>query len=439
MRLKKSLQFYNSYIRKIAGPSTFGKSIDQFANSSSPSALSRAKGPYTWDLDGNKYIDTIMALGSVFIGHSNNQINKSIVKQLKNGINLSLATELELECAEIIIKYVNSAEYVRFGKNGNDVTTAAVRLARHYTNKNHILFCGYHSWQDWYISKTSMNFGIPSDIGKYSHRFNYNDLNSLEKLIKKYKDDIACIILEPVSKEKPICKNICNNCNKECMGFLKGVQKLSKIAKAVLIFDEVVTGFRFDLGGYQNIIKIKPDLSCFSKAMANGMPISALAGSKKIMSKSNEIFYSLTYGGEALSLASSIATLKFLKKEGVCEYVGEKGEYFINEFNNLIIKHSLFEVISIIGFPHKSILIFNNFNIHKGEEIRTLWIKLMTNKGVLNSGYFIFSFSHNLKIIENLLKIIDDCLKQLKKVISKKNKILDKDEKIAQKTARDIL
>ncbi len=439
MTLNKSLQFYKSYKNNIAGPSTFGKSIDQFANASSPSGLLRAKGPYTWDLDRNKYIDTIMALGSVFIGHSNNQINNSIIKQLKKGINLSLATELELELAELIIKYVNSAEYVRFGKNGNDVTTAAVRLSRHYTKKNHILFCGYHSWQDWYISKTSMNAGIPEDIGKYSHRFNYNDLNSLEILINKYKNDIACIILEPVSKVKPVCNVKCNYCKKKCMGFLKGVKKLSNDSKAVLIFDEVVTGFRFDLGGYQKIAKIKPDLSCFSKAMANGMPISALVGSKKIMSKSNEIFYSLTYGGEALSLAASISTLKFLKKEGVCEYVGEIGEFFMNEFKSLIIKHSLLEVISIIGFPHKSILIFSNFNIHKGEEIRTLWIKLMTNNGVLNAGYFIFSFSHSLKVTKILLKIIDDCLKQLKIIITKKNKILDKNEKIAQKTARDIL
>ena len=138
MKLSKSLHFYKSYINNIAGPSTFGKSIDQFSNSSSPAGIKKAKGSYTWDLDGNKYIDTIMALGSVFIGHSNTTINNAIKKQLSYGINLSLASELELELAENIIKLVPSAEYVRFGKNGNDVTTAAVRLARHTTKKNHI-------------------------------------------------------------------------------------------------------------------------------------------------------------------------------------------------------------------------------------------------------------------------------------------------------------
>ena len=439
MKLSKSLRFYKSYINNIAGPSTFGKSIDQFSNSSSPAGIKKAKGSYTWDLDGNKYIDTIMALGSVFIGHSNTTINNAIKKQLSYGINLSLASELELELAENIIKLVPSAEYVRFGKNGNDVTTAAVRLARHTTKKNHILFCGYHSWQDWYVCKTSMNSGVPEDIGKYSHRFDYNDLNSLKTLLKKYKDDVACIILEPVSKFKPICHKKCDLCPKKCMGFLKGVKKLSKKYASLLIFDEVVTGFRFDLGGYQKISNIKPDLSCFSKAMANGMPISALVGSKKIMSKSNEIFYSLTYGGEALSLAASIATIKFLKREGVCEIVGENGSYFINEFRNLINNNSLSDVISIIGFPHKSILLFNDYNSHKADEIRTLWIKLMTSFGVLNSGYFIFSFAHDKKIINLLLRKINSCLKNLKIVIEKNNKILDKNEKIAQKAIRDIL
>lgn len=427
MKLSKSLHFYKAYLNNIAGPSTFGKSIDQFSNSSSPAAVKRAKGAYTWDLDGNKYIDTIMALGSVFIGHSNKTINDAIKRQLSYGINLSLASELELELAENIIKLVPSAEYVRFGKNGNDVTTAAVRLARHFTKKNHILFCGYHSWQDWYVCKTSMNSGVPEDIGKYSHRFNYNDLNSLKNLLNKYKSDVACIILEPVSKVSPI------------MGFLNGVKKLSKKYNSLLIFDEVVTGFRFDLGGYQKIANIKPDLSCFSKAMANGMPISALVGSKKIMSKSNEIFYSLTYGGEALSLAASIATIKFLKKEGVCEIVGENGSYFINEFKNLIHNNLLSEVISIIGFPHKSILLFNDYNSHKADEIRTLWIKLMTSFGVLNSGYFIFSFAHDKKIINLLLSKIKLCLKNLKIVIDRNNNILDKNEKIAQKAIRDIL
>ena len=427
MKLSKSLHFYKSYINYIAGPSTFGKSIDQFSNSSSPAGIKKAKGSYTWDLDGNKYIDTIMALGSVFIGHSNTTINNAIKKQLSYGINLSLASELELELAENIIKLVPSAEYVRFGKNGNDVTTAAVRLARHTTKKNHILFCGYHSWQDWYVCKTSMNNGVPEEISKYSHRFDYNDLASLELLLKKYKDKVACIIMEPVSKVKPV------------KGFLKGVKKLSQKYDSLLIFDEVVTGFRFDLGGYQKIANIKPDLSCFSKAMANGMPISALVGSKKIMSKSNEIFYSLTYGGEALSLAASIATIKFLKKEGVCEIVGENGSYFINEFRNLIYSHSLSDVISIIGFPHKSILLFNDYNSHKADEIRTLWIKLMTSFGVLNSGYFIFSFANDKKIINLLLRKIKICLKNLKIVIEKNNKILDKNEKIAQKAIRDIL
>jgi glutamate-1-semialdehyde aminotransferase len=439
IKLDKSLKYYKKYKNTIAAPSTFGKSIDQFANSSSPFAISKGKGAYTWDIDGNQYIDTMMALGSVFLGHSNNEVNKSIKNQLKKGISFSLTSDLELELGELINKHVDSSEYVRFGKNGSDVTSAAIRLSRHYSNNDHVLFCGYHAWQDWYISKTSMNGGIPKDISKYSHRFDYNNLKSLEDLLLKYRNKVACIILEPVSKAEPICNNLCSYCQNSCMGFLKGVKKLSIKYKVILIFDEIVTGFRFNLGGYQKIAKIKPDLSCFSKSMANGMPISALVGNKKIMRKSDEIFYSLTFGGEALSLAASITTINIIAKEGVCEFVGEIGHYFMDSVNNLLEKYNLTETIKIIGFPHKSILLFNNFGSHTGDEIRTLWIKLMTLNGVLNVGYFIFSFSHNKKIVNQLLSKIDITLITIKKAIMSKNKILDKSDNIARKTARDIL
>ena len=221
------------------------KGLDLFLNDISPYAIKKSKGCFAYDVDGNKYIDNIMSLGAVIIGHANKEINQEVRKQLNKGTLYSLASELEGQLAEMLCDRIPSADVVRFGKNGNDATTAAIRLSRHYTNKDHILFCGYHAWQDWYICKTSMDKGIPKEVAKYSHRFIYNDIESLLKLFDRYKNKIACVIMEPTSKEEPYCKKLCSLCKSEgkksCKGFLNQVQKTTRKNNALLIFDEIVT------------------------------------------------------------------------------------------------------------------------------------------------------------------------------------------------------
>tara|TARA_B100001093_G_scaffold171299_1_gene164151 strand:+ start:4092 stop:5411 length:1320 start_codon:yes stop_codon:yes gene_type:complete len=419
-RLKKSLKLYNKSKKYVAAPSTFSKGLDQFAYGITPFALKKGKGAFVWDVDNNKYIDTIMSLGAIILGHSNPQFNKHIIKQLNNATTLSLTSDLEIELSELISKNVPCAEMVRYGKNGNDATTVAVRLARHVTKKNHILFCGYHGWQDWYISKTSMNGGIPNDISKYSHRFNYNDIKSLEDLLKKFKNQVACIILEPVSKSKPICNSLCQYCTKKCKGFLKQVRELADKYNAILIFDEVVTGFRSSVGGYQKISKVTPDLACFSKAIANGLPLSVLAGKKKIMKHSDEIFYSLTFGGETLSLAAALFTIKFLKKNGVCEKIDENGKYLIKEIKNIIRDTHLEHLIDIQGFPYKNFFIFKNSENYNAEIIRTFFIQELAKNNILSAGYHILSYAHNKKVLDTLLKIYKKNLKSLKLNIDNK-------------------
>ena len=394
-------------------------------------------GAYAYDYDGNKYIDTIMSLGAVILGHANKEVNNSVIRQIKKGSTLSLTTRLEGDLAELLVDNIPSAEMVRFGKHGNDATTAAVRLARHYSGKDNILFCGYHGWQDWYISKTSMNSGIPADIGKYSHRFNYNDPKSLDALINTHHKKIACIIMEPISKVLPKCASICKSCERysKCQGFLNYVRKVATKNNIILIFDEVVTGFRWNLGGYQNKIKVIPDLSCFSKAMGNGFPISALVGKKEIMKKSNEIFYSLTFGSDPIAMAASISTINFLKKNNVLAKIGIMGNYLIKSLTNLINKHHLEKYISITGFSVKNILIVKGDELIEADLIRNFLIQQLAKNKVLNLGYNILSFSHNKKVIDQLLIAYEKSFFELNKEITRNNL---KDNKIFKKSVGSI-
>jgi glutamate-1-semialdehyde aminotransferase len=432
MKFINSKKIYKKTSKYLAGPSTFSKGLDLFLNNISPYAIKKSLGCYTYDVDGNKFIDNIMSLGAVILGHSNKKINSEVIKQLKKGTIYSLASVLEGELAEMLCERIPSAEVVRLGKNGNDATTAAIRLARHFTGNDHILFCGYHAWQDWYISKTSMNSGIPKEIGSYSHRFNYNDLDSLIKLFEEFHGKIACVIMEPISKEEPVCKNICSLCEtkneKSCKGFLYQVQKLTKKNNCLLIFDEVVTGFRVDRGGYQNICGITPDLSCFSKAMGNGFPISALVGKKEIMSKSQEIFYSLTFGGENLSIAASIETLKYIDKHQVCKKINIRGNKIISHLKKKIKTLGLENYIFINGYPGKTIFNFVNYENSIAENMRIFWISNLIQDGVLNNGYQILSYAHDDAVVTRIISYYDRVLEDIKHklgkdIFIKKNKI----------------
>ena len=409
MKLINTLNIFNKNKRYVAAPSTFSKSLDDAAYSKIPFALKKGMGPYVYDYDRNKYIDTIMSLGAVIVGHSNKKINSEVIKQIKRGSTLSLTTKLEGDLAELLVDCIPSAELVRFGKHGNDATTVAIRLARHYTGKNHILFCGYHGWQDWYVSKTSMNTGIPKEISKYSHRFIYNSRESLDNLIDEFQNKIACIIMEPISKEKPKA------------GFLKYVRDISKKNNILLVFDEIVTGFRCDIGGYQKKSKIIPDLSCFSKAMGNGYPISALVGKKEIMKKSNEIFYSLTFGSEPISMAAAIATIKFIKKNNVLKKIDNNGSFFIKKLNELIERYNLNGYINIVGFSYKNILAIKGNDNISVDLVKNYLIQLLNSNKVLNLGYNIFSFSHDKNIIKKLLYRYEKSFFELSKSIEKDN------------------
>jgi len=266
------------------GSQTFSKSRTQYPVGVSPLYISRAKGATVRDLDGNSYVDLVNALASITLGYRNRGVDTAIRNQLRKGISFSLPGKLEAEVSEKLVDMIPSAEMVRFGKNGSDATSAAIRISRAYTGRDHVAVCGYHGWQDWFIGSTTRNKGVPKPVSELTHSFKYNDAESLESILVNYQ--VAAVILEPMNVSFP---------NE---GFLLRVKELAKKHGAVLIFDETITGFRLSAGGAQELFNVNPDLSTFGKGMANGMPLSAIVGRSEIMKEMENVFFSGTFGGE---------------------------------------------------------------------------------------------------------------------------------------------
>ena len=390
MKLNNSKRLFKKSIKKIPLASqTFSKSYLFFDKEHSPLFATRGKRQYVFDVDGNKYLDLINALGSISIGYSIPSINKKISNGLKNGITFSLSHPLELEVAKQISSCVKSAEMTRFGKNGSDVTTAAIRLARHYTKRNKIAVCGYHGWHDWYISSTNMDNGIPKYINKDVDKFEYNNIESLKKLFKKNK--YAAVIIEPLSINLP--KN----------NFLKKIEKLCKKNKTLLIFDEICTGFRVSIGGAQKIYGVSPDLTTLGKGIANGMPISALVGKKKIMNTTENIFFSSTFGGETLSLISCLETIQFMKKNKSINKNNKFGKKIKNELNKYLKTLNLTDLIELSGHPTWLFLKIKEIKGSSTNLIKSYIYQEMVKNKILFLGSININYSFTEK---NILKII---------------------------------
>jgi glutamate-1-semialdehyde 2,1-aminomutase len=384
------------------GSQTFSKSLTQYPVGVSPLFIERAKGSQCWDVDGNAYLDFVSALCCVSLGYGDPDVDSAIKDQLANGISFSLPHRLEAEVAERIIDMVPCAEKVRFSKNGTDATSAAVRLARAYTSREHIAVCGYHGWQDWYISVTTKNLGIPEATRQLTHTFNYNDLTSLKKLFEQLPDGIAAVIMEPMNTTEPH------------EGFLEGVKKLCQQNGTLLIFDETITGFRFAKGGAQEYFGVTPDLATFGKALANGMPLSALTGRADVMDVMEDVFLSGTFGGETLSLAASKAVLDKLQNEPVIETLYQTGFSIQKGVSLLIAKHKCENFISISGKPCWSFLILGEINGVSQWELKTLFLQEMFKRGILTLGAHNVTYSHSKDDVECLLSAYDEVFPLLK-------------------------
>ncbi len=384
---------------------TLAKGPGQYINGVAPKYLKRGKGARVWDVDGNEYLDYNMAIGPLSLGYCYPRVDEAIIAQLKDGITFSMMHELEVVLAELIHEIIPNAEAIRISKTGADVTSAAVRVARAYTGRKKVLCCGYHGWHDWYISVTSRSSGIPEDIKALSATFEYNDIESVRQALD---EDTACVILEPFVFEAPRDN------------FLQELKDLCDANGTLLIFDEMWTGFRVALGGAQEYFNVTPHLACYSKAFANGMPISLLTGKKEIMDLfKEEVFFFTTFGGEALSLAAAVATIQEMREKNVAAYLAEKGRRLKDGYNTLATELGIAHYTRCTGYDCRSMVVFDA-TAGNPLELKSFVQQEMIKRGILWSGFHNMSFSHTDADVDYTLAAYREVLGLLKSAVDGK-------------------
>lgn len=409
-RYEKSTRFLTRAEATIPiGSQTFSKSRTQYPVGISPLFATKAKGPYLWDLDGNKYIDLVSNLAAITLGYRNRKVNSAVRKQMSLGNGFSLPGTLEAVVAEKIKSLVPSAEMVRFGKNGTDATSAAIRLARAYTGRDYVAVCGYHGWQDWFIGSTSRNKGVPKRTSALTLTFKYNDIKSLEKIFSKHPKGIAAVILEPMTNEFPENK------------FLEKTKKLCRKYGAVLIFDETITGFRFSKGGAQEVFQVTPDLSTFGKGIANGYPLSVVCGSREIMREMENIFFSGTFGGELLSLAAANVVLGMHQKDEISPRLNKYGEELSQDLQKIIDQADMSGLLEIKGHPTWKFLEWKDGSEFTAPELKTYFMQEMFRRGILILSTHNVTLAHNEKIRGVIISKYERVLTLMKKAISEGN------------------
>ena len=410
LKLERSRQLKEAALRRIPGGSqTFSKGPTQFVQGVAPAFLVEGKGCRVTDVDGNEYLDTSMALGSAILGYSDPDVDEAVKKQLASGINFPLPHPLEIELAEELSQIIPCAEMTRFAKNGSDATAGAVRLARAFTGREMIACCGYHGWQDWYIGTTTRNKGVPAAVRSLTATFEYNRIETLERLFRAHPGRVAAVILEPVGIIEPQA------------GFLEQVQSLVRREGALLIFDEVLTGFRLSLGGAQAHFGVTPDLACFGKAMANGFPLSAVVGRKELMKLFEEVFFSFTFGGEAISLAAALATIRKLRREQVIPRLWAEGRKLRDGYNVLAQHYGLEGVTWCEGLPPRTVVQFKGTGAAGSDPqeeallLKSLFQQECLKRGLLFSGPQHPSLAHGDAEVDRILRIYRSVLEVLAK------------------------
>lgn len=413
MNFKKSQQWLERAKKVMPYPwnQTFSKGPEHYVQGVSPVFASHGSGPYLFDVDGNRYIDYVMGLLPVILGYKKFVGTNCLAGRDYHTIDssmkpiYSLPHPLEVELSELLCEIIPCAEMVRLGKNGSDVTTAAVRLARAVTGRDKVLCCGYHGWHDWYVGTTWRNKGVPEDVKNLSFQFQYNDTTGFMKLLSQHLADLACIIMEPVNFLPP----------KESLterNFIEEIRFMCEKHGTILIFDEMITGFRWSLGGAQQYFGVTPDLACFGKAMGNGWPISAVVGKRELMQEFENIHYSFTFGGEVLSIAAALATIKFIRDNDVIDHLWQQGHSLKLALESLLQQHQIGpHIAKVEGFdcwPRLTV---------PDPLVKSLISQELISRNILWQESFNISYAHKSRHIERTLAAFDEIFGMLDVII----------------------
>ena len=382
------------------GAHTYSKGDDQFP-AQAPAFLVRGSGSRVWDLEGGEYLDWGMGLRSVILGHGYPRVVEAVAAQLPHGSNMTRPNPLEVELAERLIGLIPCAEMVKFAKNGSDVTTAAVKLARAFTGRDKVAVCSDHaffSFDDWFIGTTPMNSGVPKAIRDLSLTFRYNDLAGLRALFDEHAGQIACVILEPATTEAPR------------KGFLEAVATVARVNGALLIFDEMITGFRWDARGAQQYYGVTPDLATFGKAIGNGFAVAALVGRRDVMElggirhqRPRVFLLSATHGAELHSLVAARETIAEICERDVVAHIWRIGETLQRGLNGLAREFGIEGAVQVIGYPCSPALVFRDAGGEVSPAFRTLFLQETVARGVL-IPYIAVSYSHGSEEVAQTLE-----------------------------------
>ncbi len=398
------------------GSHTYSKGEDQFPYLS-PQIIARADGAYCWDMDGNKFIDWAMGNRVIILGHNYPAVNEAVKKQIDFGLNFTRPGILEYEVAEYLLDLWPRFDMVKFGKNGSDVTTAAVKLARANTGRKYIARCSDHPFfaiHDWFIGTTEMNAGIPGEESNFTVGFRYNDIASLEALFKRYPGQIAGVILEPVKNEEPRDD------------FLQKLRDIATREGAVLIFDEMIAGMKFDIRGAHHRYGVYPDIATYGKAISNGFCFSVLAGKREIMElgglqhdKPRVFLLSQTHSSETIGLVACRATLDECQRVDISKHVWRTGKKLVEGFRQLAREEGVENFARIIGFDCNPQILCTREDGAYWPELHTSFHEEVISYGVL-IPWTTITYSHGDKELQQTFEALQAGMRKVRNIIDSK-------------------
>jgi glutamate-1-semialdehyde 2,1-aminomutase len=410
------------------GAHTYSRGDDQFP-ASAPPLLTRGKGAFVYDHEGREYLDYGMALRAVTIGYADPRVNAAAIAQIDAGVNLTRATAIELEAAELICSTIDSAEMVKFGKNGSNVTTAAAKIARAYTGRRYVCIPRQHpffSFDDWFIGTTALQRGVDAPQVSSTLVFDYNDIASLEALFAEHPGQIAAVMLEPATHITPCgtCPGVqnwpqmmCAACPNKPGNFLHQVRDLTRRESALMILDEMITGFRWHLKGAQHFFGVEPDLSTFGKAMANGFSLAAVAGKREIMEvgainrsgMERTFLLSTTHGGEMPPLGAFVEATRINRQEDVAAHLWAYGTKLRTLISDTATRHGVAEYFTVEGPAVALNYVARDRDLQPSMPLRTLFAQEMLARGVM-MPWIAFSQAHGEAELARTAEALDGAL-----------------------------
>ncbi|MFA4833309.1 MAG: aminotransferase class III-fold pyridoxal phosphate-dependent enzyme [Patescibacteria group bacterium] len=415
MNTNKGIKLWEKAKKIIPGGSQLlSKRSEMFLPEQWPSYFKKAKGAEIWDLDGNKYLDVNASIGACILGYADPEVNKAVKKVIDDGSNSTLNSPEEVELAELLCKLHPWAKMVRYARGGGEAMTVAVRIARAYSGKSKVAFCGYHGWQDWYLAANLADDknldghllsgleprGVPRELKGTAIPFHYNKIEELKKIVSENKN-IGVIVMEPLRHEEP----------KD--NFLKQVRKIADKIGAVLIFDEVTIGWRLNIGGVHLKYGVNPDIAVFAKGMSNGFPMAAIIGRQEVMQAAQTSFISSSYWTERIGPAAALATINKMIKKKVPQHLNKMGKFIIKGLKQAASNNKL--KVAVVGLPP---LIHFSFDYGENSQaIRTLFTQEMLKRGILASGGVYLTYSFKEPEAKKYLRAVEETFKLLRKAI----------------------